>query len=169
MSDPTKRTKPTSGGPAPRGRLDRAPAARYATGADGPAAGSPVPERERAVRAVALAALVALIGGIILFIIGNLDLGAGLLALSAAVGWTTAIALADGRRGAGGYPRGPARIVIAVALATVAAGGAFLALGVYAILEGGVLSPIDYLAQRFGPFVLLDILAAAAAAAFRAR
>ena len=61
------------------------------------------------------------------------------------------------------------RIVIAVALATMAAGGAFLALGIYAIVEGGVLSPIDYLAQRFGPLVLLDILAAAAAAAFRAR
>jgi len=169
MSDPTKRTKPSSGVPEPRDRLDRPPAARYGTVAAGPADGPAVPERVRAVRAVALAAVVALIGGIILFVIGNLDLGAGLLALSAAVGWTTAIALADGRRGSGGYPRGPARIVIAVALATVAAGGAFLALGIYAIVEGGVLSPIDYLAQRFGPLVLLAVLATAAAAAFRAR
>lgn len=159
-----KPSKPAVPGDRARRRLERAPGDRLrpAASAEPGAAVSPA-------AAVALAALVALLGGIIVFIVGNLDLGAGLVALSAAVGWTTGLALADGRRGKGGYPAGPTRIVIAALLAVAAVGGAFLALGIAAILEGGVLSPVDYLGNRFGPLVLLDLLAAGAAAAIRAR
>lgn len=157
-------TKPAPPGDRARRRLERAPGERFGTttGATSAAAVSPV-------AAVALAALVALLGGIIVFIVGNLDLGAGLVALSAAVGWTTGLALAEGRRGKGGYPAVAARPGIAALLAVAAVGGAFLALGIAAILEGGVLSPIEYLGNRFGPLVLVDLLAAGAAAAIRAR
>jgi hypothetical protein len=159
-----KPSKPAVPGDRARRRLERAPGDRLrATAGTEPAVTvSPA-------AAVALAALVALLGGIIVFIVGNLDLGAGLVALSAAVGWTTGLALAEGRRGKGGYPAGPTRMVMAVFLAVAAVGSAFLALGIAAILEGGVLSPIDYLANRFGALVLLDILAAGVAAAIRAR
>lgn len=118
---------------------------------------------------VALAVLVAAIGGVVVFLVGNLDVGAGLLALSAAVGWTTGLALAEGRRGRGGYPPGRTRMALAAGIAAGAVALAFVALGVAAILEGGVLSPIDYLANRFGPIVLLDVAIAGVVGAARAR
>lgn len=147
----------------PAGKATRKPA--------GPATGSdtraPAPANPTTV--LALAVLVAAIGGVVVFLVGNLDVGAGLLALSAAVGWTTGLALAEGRRGRGGYPPGRTRIVLAAGLAAAAVALAFLALGVLAILEGGVLSPIDYLTNRFGPIVLLDIVVAGVVGAARAR
>lgn len=160
-----KTSKPAAPGDRATRRLERAPAERFRQPTGAPAESRTVAPAA----AVALAALVALLGGIIVFVIGNLDLGAGLVALSAAVGWTTGLALAEGRRGSGGYPAGPPRIAIAALFAVAAVGGAFLALGIAAILEGGALSPIDYLGNRFGPLVLLDLLAAGAAAAIRAR
>jgi hypothetical protein len=166
-----------------RRRLDRAPGERYGQGAadsgaaDGVELGSgpAVPPR-----AAAIAATVALAGALAFFVLGQLDLGPGLLAVAAFAGWITAIALVGagvggagvgGARGGGGETghRGRTRI----AGAAVLAGGAIaLAIGLdwaWATVQAGVLGPLDYVAQRYGPAAIADIGVAGAVAALRAR
>jgi drug/metabolite transporter (DMT)-like permease len=129
----------------------------------------PTPASPRPRRALGLAVLVALVGGAIVFGIGNLDLGSGLVALSAAVGWATGLALAEGGGRGGSWPMSPVRPILAGGLAAAGVAVAMLALGLYAQAEGGVLPLVDYLAQRFGPLPLIDIAVAGLAGAIRAR
>lgn len=145
------------------------PPARRPTTAPVAPAGDTAPAEPRPRRALGLAILAALVGGAVVFAIGNLDLGSGLVALSAAVGWTTGLALTEGGGRGGSWPKSPIRPILGGGLAAAGVTGAMLALGLYAQVEGGVLPPVDYLAQRFGPLPLIDIVAAGLAGAVRAR
>jgi hypothetical protein len=166
-------------GPRAARQLDRAPGERYAAGAGGPAGRSvPVPATSGGrgggiVRALLVADAVALAGALVIFGLGQVDLGPGLLAASAAVGWAVALALLWGGRngdgnGAALLDRGT-RMAVAVGLAAAAILLGFVLDWAWARAEGGVLDLPSYLDQRYGPLAWLNVLVAAAVAALRAR
>lgn len=150
-------------------RLARAPSERY----------GPAPDRETAVapavadpaaapaRGIAFGAVAALLGaGVIVVLGGAFAVSAGLLVAAAALGYAVALALLAG---AGDTLAKRRRPWIAAGLAL---GGAVLGqvgLWLYARNEGGVLAPIDYLAEVFGAIVPLELLLAAGVAWWRAR
>ena len=158
--------RPAGGG---QRRLDRAPGDRYRNGARASGGASPVAPGAGPVvplRAVTVSATVALAGSLLFFALGQLDLGPGLLAVAAFAGWIAAVALV----GPGAFSRpGPVRIITAAILAVVAIA---LAMGLdwaWALAQSGVLGPLDYVAQRYGPTAILDLGIAGAVAALRAR
>jgi len=119
----------------------------------------PVTDSRRIVAAVIASDL----GAVAIAIGGILALSAGLVVIAAvtgvAVGWFA--------RGVGRTPTTGVAIAIAVALGGIAI-GQFL-LWFVAGLEGGVLGPIDYLAQAFGVLVPAQFVAAGAGAWLAAR
>lgn len=145
-------------------RLERAPGTRYEP-PDGPAPHAP---RGGRTRALAAAGGVAGAGAVLWFALGEIELGPGLLAAAAAVGWAVALALAWGGDGAGFEDRG-SRIAVAAGLAGAAIVVGFLANWAWARSEGGVLDPFAYLDQRWGLLAWVDIAVAAVTAAIRAR
>ncbi len=157
-----------TGNPIPSGgdrrRLDRAPGTRYVE----PVAVAGAPSRSASVRGIGIAALVAGVGGAVFFVLGQLNLGPGLLAVAAFTGWVTAVALVDLGGGAG-LDRGPVRIAVAACLA----GGAILAAIVldwaWAGVQGGVLGLLAYVGERYGPAALLDVAVASLLAGLHAR
>jgi hypothetical protein len=167
MSDPLPpdaEPGPQAGGE--RRRLDRAPGERFATG---PAA---VQERaaagrRRRRRAVLASVLVADAGAVLFFLLGLVDLGAGLLVIAAFVGWIVALALVWWGRDAVADAR--LRVALAAFLGGWAIVAGIVVDWVYALVQGGVLGPLDYVAQRYGAIALLAILLAAGVAAVRAR
>lgn len=145
-------------------RLDRPPSDRYeivpATEPLVPDAGSA--GRAAAAGAAATAGWVAttvLLGGV-------LALSAGLLVLAVAFGRLIGLAVGwgGGARAADATRRG-------VVLGLVVVGFLLGQLGIWAFarLEGGVLQPLDYLAQTFGPVAPLQLLLAATVAWWTAR
>ena len=153
--------------PAPSGgerrRLDVAPGTRYIA----PAVAAPL-ARGVSARGIGIAALVAAVGSAVFFILGQLDLGAGLLAVAAFTGWMTSVALVDLDGGAGLRP-GPRRIAMAAALAGGAILAAILLDWAWAIAQGGVLGPLAYIGERYGPAALLDVVIAGLLAGLHAR
>jgi hypothetical protein len=118
------------------------------------------------IRAVVIAGLVAAVGGLAFFVLGQLAVRPGLVAVAAFTGWMTAIALVD--IGGAATP-GRARVAVAV---TLAAGGIIAALALdwaWAGMEGGVLDPVTYVAQLYGPAALLDVAVAGVLATLHAR
>ena len=93
-------------------------------------------------------------------------MSSGLIVVAAATGWAVGLAIRLGAR-----ERLPAgrrvRLAIGLALFAVALGQAGLWL--YARTEGGVLGPLDYLAEVFGFLVPVELLAAWIAAWVTAR
>ncbi len=162
MSGPSRTNPNPSGGE--RRRLDRAPGSRFVVPPPGVAASAPGVSVRRLVTAI----IVSGIGGLAFFVLGQLDLGPGLLAVSAFTGWMTAVALVNLDGGAGLQP-GAGRIAAAAGLAAGAILAAILLDWVWAGVQGGVLGPLDYISQRYGPAALLDIGAAALLAGLRAR
>jgi hypothetical protein len=176
MSEP-----PTTvpGPPTPEGgerrRLDRAPGDRYAgePGSGGRGGRSDAGSDEgsgrgpRASRALVAAVLVADAGAILFFLLGLLDLGPGLLAVAAFNGWVTALALVRGGRDA--IPAARTRVAVAAFLGGWSVVGGIVVDWVYALVQGGVLGPLDYVAQRYGLVALLAVVLAAGVAAVRAR
>ena len=71
--------------------------------------------------------------------------------------------------GAGDTLSARARPWIAAALAALGVVLGQIGLWLFARAEGGVLAPIDYLGQTFGPLVPVEVLLAAAVAWWRAR
>ena len=151
---------PDPGPPSPgERRLARPPSARY--GADEPAA----PETEatsgsfgRAVAfggltAIGVAVAIALLGGVVL-------VTAGLIALAALGGWAIGIAVRVGSSGAVPAER---RALMAAVLAGLAVLGGQLGLWLFARYEGGVLGPVDYLAETFGLLVPVELAVAVVA------
>ncbi len=132
------------------------------------------PKRDRlepagfSARGVMLAVLVAGIGALAFFVLGQLDLGPGLLAVAAFTGWMTAVALVDLGGGAG-MPSGTGRIALAAGLAGGAILAAILLDWAWAAMQGGVLGPLDYVGARYGPAALLDVGVAGLLAGLRAR
>jgi hypothetical protein len=160
-----------------RRQLDKAPGERYRgsrpPAPSGPAGAEtatavPLPQSSSAGsarRAVLAAASVAGVAAIGRAMVGQVDVGPGTLVIAAFVGWLVALALVWG---VGGRPI-PRRALLAALLA----GGAILA-GVLlewalALAGGGVLGPLDYIAERYGLLAWAEILVAASVAAVRAR
>ena len=119
-------------------------------------------------RGVGIAALVAAAGAAVFFVLGQLDLGAGLLAVAAFTGWITSVALVDIGGGAGLRP-GPRRIAVAAGLAGGAILAAILLDWAWAGVQGGVLGPLAYIGERYGPAALLDVAVAGLLAGLHAR
>jgi hypothetical protein len=113
-----------------------------------------------------VAGLVAAVAIVVLG--GVLTLSAGLVIVAAVTGWMVAVGL---RAGGGPHLSRRARTRAALVLATLAVALGQLGLWLYARSEGGVLGPLDYLAETFGFLVPIEFLAAwiAAWATARAR
>ena len=156
------------GNPDPSGgerrRLDRAPGARFVV----PPTAAATRGRGVSARGLVIAILVAGACALVFFVLGQFDFGPGLLAVAAFTGWMTAVALVDLGGGAGMQP-GPGRIAMAAGLAAGAILAAILLDWAWAGVQGGVLGPLDYISQRYGPAAVLDIGVAALLAGLRAR
>ena len=164
MSDPqhvVPDPSPAVGGE--RRRLDRAPGERYAKGGGGSGGSGGGRGRPAVIRAF----LVADAGALAFFLLGLLDLGAGLLVVAAFIGWVVALALVWTGRDA--IPASRTRMGIAAMLGAWSIVAAILVDWVYALIQGGVLGPLDYVVQRYGIVALLSVVVAAGVAALRAR
>jgi hypothetical protein len=156
----------------PRGsgrRLERAPGERYrrAPGATPPRTTPPGAADTRVTRrAIIAAVLVADAGALGLFLLSQVDLGAGLLAVAAFVGWATGLALIWWGRDA---VAGHARPAVAALLAGWSVVLALVLDWAWSLVQGGALGPVDYAFARFGWVGPLAIAVAAGAAALRAR
>ena len=166
--------------PAGEQRLARPPSARYGS----PSAGEPQAPagaalsteasggrasavRASAVRGIAFGTIAALLGAALIVLLGGaLAISAGLLVAAAALGYAVGIATVAG---AGDTLACPARPSVAAVLAAIGALLGQAGLWLFARSEGGVLPLIDYLGQTFGLLVPLEVLLAAAVAAWRAR
>jgi hypothetical protein len=165
-SDPEP--EPPSEVPGER-RLARAPSERYGAAPDTESAAPPTIEDPAAApaRGVAFGVVAAVLGaGVIVVLGGTFAISAGLLVAAAALGYAVALALLAG---AGDTLAKPRRPWIAGGLALLGALLGQLGLWLYARSEGGVLAPIDYLAETFGALVPLELLLAAGVAWWRAR
>lgn len=157
-------------------RLARPPSERFgATAATGrpPGSGQPPGTATAAtsvaapVRGIAFGAIAGLVGAALIVVFGGaLAVSAGLLVVASGVGYAVGLATVIG---AGDTLSARGRAWIAAALAAI---GVILGQGglwLFARAEGGVLAPIDYLGQTFGPLVPVEVLLAAAVAWWRAR
>lgn len=109
-------------------------------------------------RGVALGVGAAGLGAAATTILGGvLAVSAGLLVVAAATGWVVAVGL---RMGAGPRIAADRRARLAVGLGFLSVAVGQLGVWLYALTEGGVLGPIDYLAQTFGPLVPLEFIVA---------
>ena len=162
MSDPNHPNLDASGGE--RRRLDRAPGTRFIA----PPTGAASPTRGVSPRGLVIAVIIAGIGAFAFFVLSQLDLGPGLLAVAGFTGWMTAVALVDLGGGAGLQP-GLGRLAAAAGLAAGAILTAILLDWAWASVQGGVLGPLDYISQRYGPAAILDVGVAAVLAGLRAR
>jgi hypothetical protein len=144
-------------------RLERPPSDRYRAAEEQAAAANATEDPSASVaRGVALAVVVAAIGaGAIVVLGGILAVTAGLVVVAAALGWGVAAAL---RFGAGSRLPAARRAPVALGLSVVAVVAGQLGLWQYALVEGGVLSPLEYLWDVFGILVPIEIAVAAVAA-----
>ncbi len=118
-------------------------------------------------RGIAFGAIAALVGAALIVVFGGaLAVSAGLLVVASGVGYAVGLATVVG---AGDTLSARARPWIAAALAALGVVLGQLGLWLFARAEGGVLAPIDYLGQTFGPLVPVEVLLAAAVAWWRAR
>ena len=151
-------------------RLDRPPSDRYRPTPDAATAhatAGSVTAAASMTRAVLYGSITAVIGVVIIVLLGGvLTLSGGLLAVAVVIGRTVGLGVVFG----GGVEVGqPTRtwLAIGLALASVAVGQ--IGLWLYGRTEGGVLDPLDYLWQVFGPLVLFELVIAAFVAAWTAR
>ena len=114
------------------------------------------------------AALTGAAGALLIFGLGLLDIGAGLIAVGAGVGWAVTLALLWGGDSTL-IARRATRVAVAGSLAAAAVMAGFLVDWGWARVEGGVLDPVGYVEQRYGPLAVLVLAAALVAAALRAR
>lgn len=113
-------------------------------------------------RGVAISTVAAILGAVAIVLLGGiLAVSAGLIVIAGAMGWGVATAL---RYGAGEHIASRRRVVGAVGLSVVAVGLAQLGLWQYARTEGGVLAPIEFLSEVYGPLVPLELGVAVALA-----
>lgn len=142
-------------------RLARPPSDRYRDAEAAAAAGkeeAAVDAAASVARGVALATAVAVAGAVAIVVLGGvLTLTEVLLVVAGFTGGGVGIAL---RWGAGAHLAGRRRVGIALALALGAVALGQLGLWQYGRTEGGVLGPLDYLGQVYGPLVLVEFAAA---------
>jgi len=147
--------------------LDRAPGERYrARPAEGiaPAALATATRPTPAARA-ASPFVVATAGALLIAVLGSFDIGAGLLAVSGFIGWAVGISIVWGGVPGGDRAR---RGLWSAGLAAASIVVGFVLLWIWSHVEGGVLDPMAYLDERFGPIAYLNIVVAAAVAWLRA-
>lgn len=153
MTDPPN-TPPEPRAPGER-RLTHPPSDRYRVPEE---AAHAVDESASATRGVAYAAGAGLAGAVVTTVLGGvLAVSAGLVVVAAATGWAVAIGL---RAGAGPHLAPARRIRLALVLTTVVVILGQIGLWLYARSEGGVLGPLDYLAETFGLLVPLHLVIA---------
>ena len=162
MSEPDPSSdRSTDPSPTPgERRLSRPPSERYREEAARAAAAAAAEGAGRdasasVVRGVALAFVVAAIGAAAIVVLGGiLTVTTGLVAVAGVMALGIGIAL----RWGGGTRLDPGRrVAIAVVLSVGAVVVAQVGLWQYARVEGGVLSPLDYLWDVFGPLVVIEI------------
>ena len=151
-------------------RLARPPSDRYREAEAATAAAqaeAAVDSAASVARGAALAAAVAIIGAAaIVFLGGVLAFTEVLLVVAGFTGGGVGLAL---RWGAGDQLTRRRRVAIALALALGAVALGQLGLWQYGRTEGGVLGPLDYLGQVYGPLVLVEFAAAGVLAWLAAR
>ena len=150
-------------------RLARPPSVRYRAAEDAAAAAAAptVDPNASVARGVAVATAVAIAGAAAIVVVGGvLALTEVLLVVAGFTGGGVGIAL---RWGAGEHLTGRRRVVLALALALGAIALGQLGLWRYGLSEGGVLEPLDYLGQVYGPLVLIEFAAAGVVAWLAAR
>jgi hypothetical protein len=150
-------------------RLARPPSDRYGAAEPTASAGDGDQEQARGSlgRAIAFGALTGFILAAAITVLGGfLLITAGLIAVAGLGGWAIAVAMRAGGHDAVAPSR---RRALAVGLAAVAVLAGQLGLWLFARYEGGVLSPLDYLAETFELLVPLEFLFATAAAWLAAR
>lgn len=157
--------------PAAGRRLDAPPSDRYASETRGGAPGEGV--RASAIGPLARAAIAAVAGAALLIVVGAiLASTAGLLFVAGVTGAAIGLALARARvpgpddAAAALQPTTVTWLSVALALGAVVVA----AIGTWVIArgEGGVLGPIEYLLETFGPFVPAEAVIAALTAAWGA-
>ena len=156
--------------PSTQKQLDRAPGERYRARPDAEAAvaaAAVADARPSPVLAALVPILVAIGGAALIALLGSFDIGAGLLAVSAFIGWAVAVAVVWGGDPTPGRRRRRVSLAVALAAGSIVVG--FVVLWAYSRTEGGVMDPVAYLDERFGPIALIDILVAGAVAWVRAR
>jgi hypothetical protein len=147
-------------------RLAHPPSDRYRLAEAPPADEGPDPGASVA-RGAAIAVAAAGVGAVAIVILGGvLSVTAGLLIVAAAIGWGIGAGL---RFGVGPHLPPRRRVAIAIILAIVSIALGQAGLWQHAQSEGGVLAPLDYLAEVYGPLVPLQLVAAAVAAWVGAR
>jgi hypothetical protein len=141
--------------PGERRRLDHPPSDRYAaepTAADSGASTTEAPglsDRERILRGIA----VGIGGAIVVTLLGGpLSITAGLLGAAGAIGYIVGMVMRPLRLAA-----------VMVAVGSVVLG--LIGIWLFAGIEGGVLGPIDYLADVQGSLVPIELLVAGSLAA----
>ena len=166
---PAPDAAPVTSSPGER-RLARPPSDRYREVEAATAAAEAeaiVDPAASVARGVALAAAVAISGAAaIVFLGGVLAFTEVLLVVAGFTGGGVGIAL---RWGAGNHLAGRRRVAIALVLALGAVALGQLGLWQYGRTEGGVLGPLDYLGQVYGPLVLVEFAAAGVLAWLAAR
>jgi hypothetical protein len=146
-------------------RLERAPGERYAT----PTATSGSATRTTGgARWILAAVVVADVGAFAFFVLGQLDLGFGLVAVAAFVGWATAIALVYKGRDAAIRAR-RTRVATAAFLGGWAVVAGMLLDWLFGLTQGGVMSFVPYVAERYWLVAPAALVAGAFVAAYRAR
>lgn len=160
---PTPTPAPSAGGE--RRRLERAPGERYAipSETDGGAL-----ETKGGARWIVAAVVVADVGALAFFVLGQLDLGFGLVAVAAFVGWATAVALVyKGRDAAIRSAR--TRMATAAFLGGWAVVAGTLLDWLFGLTQGGVMSFFPYVVERYWLVAPAALVAGAFVAAYRAR
>ncbi len=151
-------------------RLARPPSDRYRQAEAAAAAAqtdTTVDPGASVARGVAVATAVAIAGAVAIVLLGGvLTLTEALVVVAGFTGGAVGIAL---RWGAAEHMAGRRRVVIALALALGSVALGQLGLWQYGRTEGGVLGPLDYLGQVYGPLVLVEFAAAGVVAGLAAR
>lgn len=100
----------------------------------------------------------ATVGAVLVTVLGGvLAISSGLLVVAGATGWAVAAGL---RAGAGRQIAADRRVRLALGLVLLSFALGQLGLWLFARTEGGVLGPLDYLAEVFGPLVPFELLVA---------
>jgi len=157
MTQPDRPVDPASPPVPGERRLDKPPSERYRE-AEARAAAAPPSRTVSPTRGLIAGALVAVAGAALIVLVGGvLALTVGLIVVAGAMGWLVPLAIG---RWAGPILR-PSRRAWSAAI--IALGGVLLGqagLWLYASSEGGVLSLPDYLGEVYGPLVPIQLVIA---------
>ena len=160
---------------APEGaqrQLDRAPGERYrgkivVPSPAAPATPAPSTAAAGSGRRAILAGIgMAAVGALFFAALGQIELGPGFVVIAVFIGWMVALAFVWGL---GAAPPMPRRRAIAGLLGAGSIVVGLLLAWAWARAEGGVLDPLDYTGQVYGPIAYAAVVLAGTVAAIRVR